>query len=91
MRIEGGRFGGRPLLALPRGIDGLRPTSARVRGAIFDRLQNFVADCRAIDLFAGSGALGFEAISRGARWVTFIERHPRLVRRIHDQARGPWR
>jgi 16S rRNA (guanine(966)-N(2))-methyltransferase RsmD len=55
-------------------VDGFRPTSDRVREAIFDVLAGAVEGRRVLDLFAGSGALGFEALSRGASSVTFVER-----------------
>jgi len=54
---------------------GTRPTPARVKEALFSILGPRVADARVLDLFAGSGALGFEALSRGAEHVTFVERH----------------
>ena len=85
-RIEAGTLRGRKLLALPRGVDGLRPTGARVRGAIFDRLQAEVVGARVLDLFAGSGALSFEALSRGARSAWLVERDARVVRHLHRQA-----
>jgi len=76
MRIVGGRFGGRTLAA-PTGAV-VRPTSDRVREAIFNILAHGIpdfalADARVLDLFAGSGALGLEALSRGAAYCLFIE------------------
>lgn len=70
MRVIAGDFGGRRLEA-PRGL-GTRPTSDRVREALFMSLEPF-AGLRVVDLFAGSGALGIEALSRGAAWVDFVE------------------
>ena len=69
MRIVAGRFKGRPLRT--PGTDAIRPTSDRVRESLFNVLQHGIADfsldgARVLDLFAGTGALGFEAISRGA-------------------------
>jgi 16S rRNA (guanine966-N2)-methyltransferase len=87
-RIESGRLGGRRLLALPRGIDGLRPTAARVRGAIFDRLGDEVVDARVLDLFAGSGAMAIEALSRGAATATLVDADRRVVRHLHTQLRA---
>ncbi len=73
MRIVGGELGGRSLAgALPRG---LRPTSDRVREALFNLLGGAVAGTPFVDLCAGSGAVGFEAWSRGARPVRLVERH----------------
>ena len=74
MRVIAGRYGGRRLQA-PRGA-ATRPTSDRVREALFSILGTRVLDARVLDLFAGSGALGLEALSRGARSATFVESAP---------------
>ncbi|MBB5518311.1 16S rRNA (guanine(966)-N(2))-methyltransferase RsmD [Amphiplicatus metriothermophilus] len=75
MRIVGGRFSGRRVV-VPKGAD-TRPTADRTREALFNILshrEDFSFDgARAIDLFAGSGALGLEALSRGAVWCLFVE------------------
>ena len=60
-------------------LDGLRPTSDRNRETLFNWLQPVIAGRKVLDLFAGSGALGFEAASRGAGQVTLVERHPLAV------------
>ena len=70
MRVVAGRFGGRVLRA-PSGT-ATRPTSDRVREALFSILAS-VAGAQVLDLFAGSGALGIEALSRGAAEVTFVD------------------
>lgn len=70
MRVVAGRFGGRRLSA-PRGR-ATRPTSERVREALFSMLGE-VEGARALDLYAGSGALGIEALSRGASVATFVD------------------
>src|SRR5947209_12998733 len=70
MRVIGGQYGGRMLVA-PRGRD-TRPTSDRVREALFSILGAFAGE-RVLDLFAGSGALGIEALSRGASQATLVE------------------
>jgi 16S rRNA (guanine966-N2)-methyltransferase len=70
MRIVAGRFGGRRLTA-PRG-DATRPTSDRAREALFSVLGP-LDGLVVLDLFAGSGALGIEALSRGARHATFVD------------------
>ncbi len=57
-------------------LDGLRPTSDRARETLFNWLQNDIAGAQVLDLFAGSGALGFEAASRGAEVVVLVERNP---------------
>jgi 16S rRNA (guanine966-N2)-methyltransferase len=76
MRIVGGRFKGHHLVT-PEG-SATRPTSDRVRESIFNILAHGISGftlegARVLDLFAGTGALGFEALSRGARWCHFIE------------------
>jgi 16S rRNA (guanine966-N2)-methyltransferase len=72
LRIIGGRHRGRRL-RFPAGVD-IRPTPDRVRETLFNWLQPRIAGARVLDLFAGSGALGLEALSRGAAHVTFIEK-----------------
>ena len=71
---------------MPRGRS-VRPSAARVREAMFARLGD-VEGLVALDLFAGSGALGFEALSRGAEGVTFVERSRRTAALIGDNARA---
>ncbi|WP_019557898.1 16S rRNA (guanine(966)-N(2))-methyltransferase RsmD [Thiomicrorhabdus arctica] len=71
VRIIGGDWRGRKLPVLM--AEGLRPTSDRVRETLFNWLRFDVAGSHCLDLFAGSGALGFEALSRGAKSVTFLE------------------
>lgn len=72
LRITGGLWCGRAFAA-PAG-EACRPTQARVREALFDRLGPRVEGARVVDLFAGSGALGLEALSRGAAQALFVER-----------------
>lgn len=72
VRIISGQWKGRKL-KFPAGPD-LRPTLGRVRETLFNWLHPLLAERRCLDLFAGSGALGFEALSRGAAEVTFVER-----------------
>jgi 16S rRNA (guanine966-N2)-methyltransferase len=72
LRIIGGRLKGRRLA----GVRGqIRPTADRVREAIFNILGPDVNDSQVLDLFAGTGALGIEALSRGARSAVFVENH----------------
>ena len=84
MRVIGGRSRGRTLRA--PALPGLRPTSDRVREAIFDVLgsRGGVDGLTVLDLFAGSGAVGIEALSRGARHATFVERDRRLADAIEQ-------
>lgn len=72
MRVIAGSAGG---LHLQPPSKQTRPTMDRVRGAIFSSLGDLVPEARVLDLFAGSGALGIEALSRGASAATFIEYH----------------
>ncbi len=74
MRIVGGKFGGRDLTS-PADFR-VRPTAERVRAALLDMLHADLPDARVLDLFAGTGALGLEALSRGARSADFVEFRP---------------
>ncbi len=80
MRIIGGDFRGRALASVGKGDSGahLRPTTDRVRESLFNvlmggRFGDPITDARVLDLFAGTGALGLEALSRGASHVTFVD------------------
>jgi len=75
VRVTGGRLGGRRLRSAP---EGTRPSADRVRVALFTRLGD-LDGARVLDLYAGTGTLGIEALSRGAREVVFVERAPRCV------------
>jgi len=77
MRITSGEFRGRPL-SVPPGDD-VRPTQDRVREALFSILGDCVRGAVFLDLFAGSGAVGLEAISRGAARAVFVEREQRPI------------
>jgi 16S rRNA (guanine966-N2)-methyltransferase len=68
-------------------LDGLRPTPDRVRETLFNWLATVVPGAACLDLFAGSGALGFEAASRGAARVVMVDRSPRVVAHLRDTAR----
>ncbi len=80
LRIIGGRHRGRKL-AFPD-ANGLRPTPDRVRETLFNWLMPHLGGARCLDLFAGSGALGLEALSRGAGHVTLVEANPAVARRL---------
>jgi 16S rRNA (guanine966-N2)-methyltransferase len=77
MRVIAGSHRGRRLSG-PRGIS-LRPTSDKVREALFSILGSRVPGSRFLDLYAGTGAVGIEALSRGAEIVTFVESDPKAV------------
>lgn len=83
-RIIAGRLGGRRL-ATPRG-DATRPTSERVREAVFSRIESLMdlTDARVLDLYAGSGALGLEAVSRGAGFAVLVDSDRRTARLVES-------
>ncbi len=80
VRIIAGQWRGRRLTFPER--QGLRPTGDRLREMLFNWLQPHWPGARCLDLFAGSGALGLEAASRGAAWVTLVERDPEAARAL---------
>lgn len=82
LKILSGRFKGRNLKT-PSGTK-TRPTQGVVRAALFNRCQNELEGARFLDLFAGSGAMGLEALSRGAAEVLFVERDRDAARCIQD-------
>ncbi|MBR5586425.1 MAG: 16S rRNA (guanine(966)-N(2))-methyltransferase RsmD [Clostridia bacterium] len=77
MRVISGICGGLPLKTLP-GLD-TRPTTDKVKGAIFSILQGNVAGSKVLDLFSGSGAMGIEALSRGAKSAVFVDSSAKAV------------
>ena len=80
MRIVAGQYRGRTLKSPT--WDGLRPTSDRLRETLFNILGPSIGGARVLDGYAGTGAIGIEALSRGAASVTFVERDPRAVKLI---------
>lgn len=82
LRIVAGDLGGRRLLS-PKGAE-LRPTQDRIKQVIFSALGARIIDARVLDLFAGTGALGIESLSRGAASVTFVESNRHCVEVIRD-------
>lgn len=83
VRIVGGRWRGRRL-AVPAGT-GVRPTPDRVRETLFNWLAPSLTGAQCLDLFAGTGVLGLEALSRGAAETTFVERDAVLVRALRER------
>ena len=83
VRIIGGGWRGRRV-SFPD-IPGLRPTPDRVRETLFNWLQHDIAGARCLDLFAGSGALGLEALSRGAKELVFVEQAVAASRALQEQ------
>jgi 16S rRNA (guanine966-N2)-methyltransferase len=86
LRIVGGEWRGRRLKLAP--VAAIRPTPDRVRETLFNWLQPVVRGARCLDLFAGSGALGIEALSRGARAVVFVDEDARAIRQIRIALEG---
>lgn len=86
MRVIAGSHRGRRLSG-PQGT-ALRPTSDKVREALFSILGTQVAGCRFLDLYAGTGAVGIEALSRGASAVTFVESDPMAVQLLQKNIRA---
>ena len=85
VRIIGGRFRRTPIPVVA--VPGLRPTPDRVRVTVFNWLEHLLGSLEgrsALDLFAGSGALGFEMASRGAARVVLVERHPRAAQALRQ-------
>ena len=90
MRVITGRARGRKLVT-PAGLD-VRPTSAKVKESIFSIIQFEVEGARVLDLFAGTGQMGIEALSRGARACVFVEkaRESLSTLRKNLDCTGPW-
>jgi 16S rRNA (guanine966-N2)-methyltransferase len=84
LRIIGGQHRGRRLQFVAP--EGLRPTTDRVRETLFNWLQSRIQGARVLDLFAGSGALGFEAASRGAREVVLVEMNRQVCEVLRQNA-----
>lgn len=80
MRVVAGVAGGIPL-HVPKGVE-LRPTMDLVRGAIFSSLGEMIVGAQVLDLFSGTGAIGLEALSRGAAGAVLVESHQRAVETI---------
>jgi 16S rRNA (guanine(966)-N(2))-methyltransferase RsmD len=86
MRIIGGRFKGRQI-SMPRNA-GIRPTPDKVREALFNIIAHSLSGRTFLDLFAGSGAIGIEALSRGAGHVVFVDNNRRCVDVIRKNING---
>lgn len=84
LRIIGGRWRSRTL-SFPA-VEGLRPTGDRIRETLFNWLAPILPGSRCLDLFAGSGILGFEALSRGASHCSLVELNPAAVRQLRAHA-----
>jgi 16S rRNA (guanine966-N2)-methyltransferase len=80
IRVIGGKFKGRKV-SVPK-VDGVRPTTDRVRETLFNWLQPYIFNAHCLDAFAGTGILGIEAISRGAQRVTFVEQNKKVIQAL---------
>ncbi len=85
LRIIAGEWRSRQLEVLD--LPGLRPTTDRVRETLFNWLQNDIAGAHCLDLFTGSGALSFEAASRGCASVLMLENQPAAIQKLNDNIR----
>ncbi len=86
MRIVAGKYRGRRILS-PKGED-VRPTTSRIKETLFNILQRDVPAAKVLDLFAGSGSLGIECLSRGAAHVTFVDKNRESVALIRENLKG---
>ena len=84
LRIIGGKWRGKKIAFTSS--SGLRPTMGRIRETLFNWLSDYIKDTYCLDLFAGSGALGFEALSRGCAHVTFIDRSNDVIKALKQGA-----
>ncbi|MGI6007134.1 MAG: 16S rRNA (guanine(966)-N(2))-methyltransferase RsmD [Ruminococcus sp.] len=85
MRVIAGKAKSIPLTA-PKGMN-TRPTTDRIKETLFNMLQPWISECSFLDLFAGSGAIGIEALSRGASGCTFVEKNRGAVSCIRENLR----
>ncbi len=86
MRVVGGKYRGRVIKSMPKREDTklLRPTTERVKESVFSILNNYLEGTKFLDLFAGTGAVGIEALSRGADKVVFVENDRRFCNLIRE-------
>lgn len=84
IRIIGGKW--RSRLIYFADIEGLRPSQDRIRETLFNWLAPYIEGSQCLDLFAGSGVLGFEALSRGAEFVCFVDRHSKVLIELQKNA-----
>ncbi|WP_456456338.1 16S rRNA (guanine(966)-N(2))-methyltransferase RsmD [Thermovibrio sp.] len=90
MRVVGGKYRGRKLKSMPKRDDTklLRPTTDRVKESVFSILNNYLEGTKFLDLFAGTGAVGIEALSRGAQKVVFVESDRRFCNLIRENLKA---
>jgi 16S rRNA (guanine966-N2)-methyltransferase len=90
MRVVGGKYRGRRIKSMPKRQDTklLRPTTERVKESVFSILNNYLEGTKFLDLFAGTGAVGIEALSRGAEKVVFVESDRRFCNLIRENLKA---
>lgn len=86
MRITAGKFKNKQVKTIDSDL--IRPTLSKIRESIFNVLQNEIVDASFLDLFAGSGIVGIEAVSRGAKEAVFIEKNPRHYKLLKENLKG---
>lgn len=86
MRVIAGKYRGKKLKEFSLGST--KPTLDRVKESLFSSIQFDLIGARVLDLFAGTGALGIESISRGAGWVDFVDSNPEAIKIIKDNLQG---
>lgn len=86
IRIDSGIYKGRRLVE--NKFDHIRPTTDKVRQALFTKLQFFLPEKKVLDLFCGTGAMGIEALSRGAKQVLFVDKDPRSISMTKENLRN---
>ena len=86
MRITAGKFKNKQVKTIDSAL--IRPTLSKIRESIFNVLQNEITDASFLDLFAGSGIVGIEAASRGAKEVVFIEKNPKHYKLLKENLSG---
>jgi 16S rRNA (guanine966-N2)-methyltransferase len=82
IKIIGGKFKGKKIKVLD--MPNLRPTPNRLRETLFNVIQFDIKQAECLDAFAGTGALGLEAYSRGAKQITFLESHPQIYKKLQE-------
>lgn len=82
MKIISGKYKGRNIIGYD--IEGTRPTMDRVKESLFAMIQNYIKDSNCLDLFSGSGNLGLEALSEGAKSCTFIDENKIAIKTIKN-------
>jgi len=82
LSVIGGKVGGFNLKSVPGGVT--RPVMSKVKGAVFNIVAPYVVNSSWLDMFAGTGSVGIEALSRGAEFVRFVDIHSNAISTIHD-------